>query len=233
MKIEDSFNSMTTTNSSSTATLVKQNSQKLTRQTSSANSLQRRNNYLSKSRRQTLGLIGNDFHHQHAPSTSTTPLLNGAINEFFQATKVMEDEIMLPSRLKDMPADEIGMENSVQLNSWHELYTFIREMRNQLTRSRPFVDHEIDQQKSETKDFNEDEGILIGGLESNAHSSTSSVISSEELEQSSTSSNSPSFDSIRDELKHHYFGLIESLDSLSSMANRVTEKYREDATFKV
>lgn len=105
MKIEDSLNSTMSTNSSSNVTLVKQNSQKLTKHTSSAGSFQRRSNHAVQARRQTLGFVGNDFLHQHGPSTSATPMLTSAINEFFQTTKVMEDEIMLPSRLKDMPAD--------------------------------------------------------------------------------------------------------------------------------
>ena len=105
-------------------------------------------------------------------------------------------------------------------------------MRNQLARSHPFTDQEKDHQQDEMKDLNDDEGILLGSHENTAHSSTSSIISSEELEQSSTSSTAPSFDTIRDELKFHYFGLLGSLDNLTQMASRVTERYREDLSLK-
>jgi hypothetical protein len=56
-------------------------------------------------RQNTAAATSNDFLNQNTPSTFVVPLLSGVMNEFFQATKIMEDEIMLPSRLKDMPVD--------------------------------------------------------------------------------------------------------------------------------
>jgi hypothetical protein len=56
-------------------------------------------------RRQNISATSNDFLNQHTPSKFSVPLLTGAMNDFFQSTKIMEDEIMLPSRLKDMPVD--------------------------------------------------------------------------------------------------------------------------------
>jgi hypothetical protein len=128
---------------------------------------------------------------------------------------------------------EVVLDSSIQPNSWHELYTFVRDVRNQLTRSRPFIDNEDDSEKQELKDSNDDEGILLANNDIYQYSSASSTVSSDELEQSITSSNTTSFDSIKDELKYHFFGLIGSLDNLKLIANRVSEKYREDSTNKI
>lgn len=253
MKLEDSPASvMTPTNSSPNLLHKQQINNKLARQSSSGSNTQRRNQYMAYQRRQNIAATSNDFLHQHTPSKFSVPLLSGAMNEFLQATKIMEDEIMLPSRLKDMPVDgknsfdrkfskeyfrdfflEVVLDSSVQPNNWHELYTFVRDVRNQLTRSRPFIDDDNDSERPEAKDSNDDEGILLASYENNPHSSASSTVSSDELEQSTTSSNATSFDSIKDELKYHFFGLLGSLDNLKTMANRVTEKYREDSTFKI
>ncbi|CAF1260835.1 unnamed protein product [Adineta steineri] len=243
MKLEDSpASAMTPTNSSPKLLPKQQINNKLNRQSSTVSTIQRRNQYMAYQRRQNIAVTSNDFLNQHTPSKHTVPLLFGAMNEFFDATKIMEDEIMLPSRLKDMPVDEIVLDNSVQPNNWHELYTFVRDVRNQLTRSRPFIDEDDDDNnnnnntpyaRQETKDSNDDEGILLASHDNTQHSSTSSIVSSDELENSITSSTAASFDTIKDELKYHFFGLIGSLDNLKLMANRVTEKYREDSTFKI
>jgi hypothetical protein len=235
MKLEDSPTSttMTPTNTSPNLHAKQQLNNKLIRQSSSGSTIQRRNQYMAYQRRQNMPAT-NDFLNQHTPSKFSVPLLTGAMNEFFQATKVMEDEIMLPSRLKDMPVDEVVLDNSVQPNTWHELYTFVRDVRNQLSRSRPFIDDDDNNsEKQEFKEVNDDEGILLPSYETNQHSSASSTVSSDELEHSTTSSNTTSFDTIQDELKYHFFGLLGSFDHLKTMANRVTEKYREDSTFKV
>jgi len=234
MKLEDSPTSaMTPTNSSPIISSKQQINDKFMRQSSSNSTTQRRNRYMIHQRRQNIGITNNDFLNQHPSSTTSVPLLSGAMNEFFQATKIMEDEIMLPSRLKDMPVDEAVIDNSIQLNNWHELYTFVRDVRNQLTRSRPFNDNDNNSNKQDIKDSNDDEGILLPSYETTQHSSASSTVSSEELEHSTTSSNATSFSTIKDELKYHFFGLLGSLDNLTLMANRVTEKYREDSTFKI
>jgi hypothetical protein len=234
MKLEDSPTStITPTNSSPNLFPKQQINNKLMRQSSSASTIQRRNQYMAYQRRQNLSATSNDFLIQHTPSTFSVPLLSGAMNEFFQATKIMEDEIMLPSRLKDMPADEVALDSSVQPNNWHDLYTFVRDVRNQLTRSRPFIDNDGDSEKQELKDTNDDEGILLASYDANQHSSASSTVSSDELEHSTSSSNPATFDSIKDELKYHFFGVLGSLDNLKTIANRVTEKYREDSTFKI
>lgn len=128
---------------------------------------------------------------------------------------------------------EVVLDSSSQPNNWHELYTFIRDTRNQLNRSRPFINENSSEKQHEFKDTNDDEGILLASYETQPHSSASSTVSSEELEQSTTSSNGTSFEAIRDELKYHFFGLLGSLDNLKTMANRVTEKYREESTFKI
>jgi hypothetical protein len=233
MKLEDSpMSAMTPTNSSPNLLHKQQVNNKLYRQISSASTTQRRNQYMAHQRRQNTAATSNDFLNQNTPSTFAVPLLSGVMNEFFQATKIMEDEIMLPSRLKDMPVDEAVLDSTVQPDNWHELYTFVRDVRNQLTRSHPFIDNDNDSEKQELKESNDDEGILLPSYETNQHSSASSTVSSDELDHSTTSSNATSFDTIQDELKYHFFGLIGSLDNLKIMANRVTEKYREDSTFK-
>jgi hypothetical protein len=103
-------------------------------------------------------------------------------------------------------------------------------MRNQLGCTHPFAeDDEKTNSKEKPKEYsNDDEGIILSNHDNNQFSSASSTVSSEEFEQSSTSSIVTSYDTIKDELKHHYYGLFRSLDNLTSLANRVTEKYREE-----
>lgn len=238
MKLDDSAASTMTTTTSTPIILSKTFlNNKLSRQSSSGSSSQRRNRYMTYQRRQNAAATSNDFLNQNTPSKFSVPLLSSTMNEFFQATKIMEDEIMLPSRLKDMPIEESILDNSVQPNNWHELYTFVRDVRNQLTRSRPFINDDQDpEQIHELQVRNpNNENLLIANhdLSNQPHSSSSSTVSSDELEHSIASSNPASFDTIKDELKYHFFGLIESLDSLKIMANRVTEKYRDDSTFKI
>jgi hypothetical protein len=224
MKLEDSSSPQMTPTNSSPNLLAKQANNKLIRQASTSSGIQRRDRYMTFQRRQSIVGTNND-----QPSTFSVPLLAGAMNEFFQATKIMEDEIMLPSRLKDMAIEELVLDNSVQPPNWHELYTFVRDMRNQLARSRPFIDSESSE-KQEIKEGNEDEGILLASNYDTQHSSSSSSTSSDEFEPN-TLSNGASFDTIKDDLKNHFFGLLGSLDNLKTMANRVTEKYREDSAF--
>jgi len=249
MKLEDSPSStMTPTNSSANLPLNKQrqSQQKLVRRWSSSSSTkQRRNQYLALQRRQNINGI-KDFSSIHPTSSSLTmPLVTNAMNTFFQATKIMEDEIMLPSKLKDMPVEESILDGATQPETWHELYTFVKDIRNQLTCNRPFADDDNNNDEEESlnhlqQQLIDDDGIvLIAGdnpqQQKKHESSASSTVSSDELEQSiNTSSLSActSFDSIKDELKFHYFGLIGSLDNLTFMANRITDKYREDPTFR-
>lgn len=122
MKLEDSPSSaMTPTNTSPNFLSKQQINQKLSRQSSSNSTTQRRNQYLTHQRRQNFPTISNDFLNQHTQSTISVPVLSGAMNDFFQATKIMEDEIMLPSRLKDMPVDGKYFSNRKQ-NTKHFLF---------------------------------------------------------------------------------------------------------------
>lgn len=127
---------------------------------------------------------------------------------------------------------EAVLDNTVQPNNWHELFTFVRDTRNQLTRSNPFADSDTNSNKQQQREPSDDEGILLANYDTRQNSSASSTASSDELERSSTTSSTASFDTIRDELKYHFVGLIGSLDTLKILANRVTEKYGEDSTFK-
>lgn len=106
MKLEDSPTSAMTPTNSSPNLLTKQqvSNAKLSRQASSSSSI-RRNQYMAHQRRQNIATTSNDFLNQNTSSKFSAPLLACAMNEFFQATKVMEDEIMLPTKLKDMPVD--------------------------------------------------------------------------------------------------------------------------------
>ncbi len=133
---------------------------------------------------------------------------------------------------------ELVFDNSVQPDNWHEIYTFIRDIRNQLQCKYPFANDDDENisntntsNKEERRFSNDDEGIMISLNDNNQFSSTASTASSDEFEQSSTSSVAASYDTIKDELKHHYYGLFRSLDSLTSMADRVREKYREETKF--
>lgn len=234
MKLDDSSSSsaMPTATSSPNFSSKTFLNNKLSRQSSSASSSQRRNRYMTYQRRHNAAATSNDFLNQHSPSKISVPLLSSTMNEFFHATKIMEDEIMLPSRLKDMPVEESVFDSSIQPNNWHELYTFVRDVRNQLTRSRPFIndDHTIEQIHEFQPRNSSDENLSISNHD---HSSASSTVSSDEFEQSLTSTNLASFGTIKDELQYHFFGLLGSLDSLKTMADRVTEKYRDDSTFKI
>ena len=128
---------------------------------------------------------------------------------------------------------EVVLDNAVQPDNWHEIYSFIRDIRNQLQCTHPFTvdEDKNDSNEKQRKYSNDDEGIIMVNLDNNQFSSASSTVSSEEFEQSSTASIAASFDTIKDELKCHYYGLFRSLDNLTSIANRVTEKYREESNF--
>jgi len=213
---------------------ISQTNPKLIRRSSVSSTTSKQNLYNNTQRRQSLAVINNDFLIQHTSPSFSIPLLIDTMNTFFQTAQVMEEEIMLPSRLKDMPVEELVFDNSVQPDNWHEIYTFIRDMRNQLRCTHPFAD---DDDKTNSKDqqrktLNDDEGIIVSTNDNNQFSSASSV-SSDEYEQISTLSAVTSFDTIKDELILHYYGLFRTLDNLISLANRVTEKYREECVFKV
>ncbi|CAF4166781.1 unnamed protein product [Rotaria sordida] len=235
-----SSTTMTPTNSSPdliSSKLQQQTSQpfqKLVRRSSTSNPIQKQNSYTTTQRRLTHATINNDFLNARASPSLCSPLLIDTINNFFQATKTMEEEIMLPSRLKDMSVEETVFDNSVQPDSWHDIYTFIRDMRNQLQRTHPFAEDDENNNNSREqfrKYSYDDEGIMIPHYDVSQFSSASSTVSSDEFDRISTSSAAASYESIKDELKYHYYGLFRSLDNLTSMADRVTEKYREESTF--
>jgi hypothetical protein len=78
---------------------------KLNRRLSVSSTTQKPNKYNNNQRRQTLAAINNDFLTQRTSSSFSVPLLINTMNTFFQSTQMMEEEIMLPSRLKDMPVE--------------------------------------------------------------------------------------------------------------------------------
>ncbi|CAF3306698.1 unnamed protein product [Rotaria socialis] len=233
---------MTPTNSTSDLTFsrAQQTSQpalKLLRRSSVSSTTQRQNFCNNNKRcRPNPSASTYDFLSQGSSSSLSIPILSDTMNNFFQATKTMEEEILLPSRLKDIPVEELVFDNAVQPDNWHDIYTFVRGMRNQLQRSYPFATDDDDDNNNNSKEqhrkqSNDDEGIIIPYHDNNQFSSASSTTSSDEFDRSSTSSASTPYETIKGELKCHYYGLFRTLDTLMSMANRVTEKYREESTF--
>lgn len=105
MKLEDSSNGMLTPTNHSPPSLHVSRNSKSARPSTSASSLSRRHPYTAHQRRQNLLAANNELLVQHSSANFSVPLLTSAMQNFFQATKTMEDEIMLPSRLKDMPVD--------------------------------------------------------------------------------------------------------------------------------
>lgn len=123
-------------------------------------------------------------------------------------------------------------ESTIDQGNWFDVYSFVREIRNQLKSSHPFVDQEKTFDEQMRKYSNDDEGIILVNHDYQHLSSSSSTTSSDDLEHiSNTSSICTSYETVKDELKFHYNGLFDSLSQLTSLANRVTEKYREESGF--
>jgi SLT domain-containing protein len=78
---------------------------KLVRRASAASTTQKQNQYITNQRRQNFSAINNNFFSQNRSPSFSVPLLIDAMNTFYQTAQLMEDEIMLPSRLKDMPVE--------------------------------------------------------------------------------------------------------------------------------
>ena len=249
MKVNES--TLTPINSTSDLQQMSQSTQNRVRRASASSTTQRQNVYIVNQRRQNLSALNNDLLTRSTQLSFTIPILMDTMNTFFQSIKTMEEEIMLPSKLKDMPVEgkkinnrnilfyfiffllELVFDSGVQPDNWHEIYTFIRDMRNQLHCTHPFSeDYDNDKTSNEKqRKYSDDEGIILSNHENSHFSSASSTVSSDEFERSSTSSVAASYDTIKDQLKYHYYGLFQTLDTLTSIANRVTEKYREESIF--
>ncbi|CAF1116021.1 unnamed protein product [Didymodactylos carnosus] len=232
-KTYDQYLNSTLTPTNSTANLNGTKRCVLSTKLSRQNSLANRNNYRLHSR-QSLN-TSNDFLIHHT-SYRGIPVVIRAITKFFQATKIMEDEIMIPSKLRDTPVEENLLDSSIQPNNWHEVFKFVQDIRNQLQCSRPFSDNNH-QDNNIIHNDNYVPPSLISDNEngyltnfSSASSTTSEI--SFEGDNNYAMINTSSFEAITEELKYHYYSLIDTLDILTFLANRVTEKYREDGTFK-
>jgi hypothetical protein len=108
MQVNDSV--MTTTNAasdliSSESQPMFQTIQKPIRRASVSSTTQKRNSSNINQRRQNLTATNSEFLTQRPSSSFRVPLLINTIDSFFKATQNMEDEIMLPTRMKDMPCD--------------------------------------------------------------------------------------------------------------------------------
>jgi len=102
------LNKLLTTPKNSAPDLFSSSSQHIPkpgRQLSVPNTTSNPNQYISKQRRQNISAVNNDFVYQRTSASLSVPLLTDIMNTFFQTTQSMEDEIMLPSRLKDMPVE--------------------------------------------------------------------------------------------------------------------------------
>ncbi|CAF1338869.1 unnamed protein product [Adineta steineri] len=214
---------------------MSQSIQKPVRQLSLTSTIRKKNQSINNQHRHSLSAIKTDSRNRRLATSFSIPVLLDTMDEFFQATRNMEDEIMLPTKLKDISVDEIISENSVQVENWHEVYTFVRGMRNQLQCMCPFAedvnDNNTDLNNKQRQHSNDDEGIIVSISDNSQFSSASSIGSYDESENSSTSSGTASHEAIKNELKYHYYGLFQSLNNLTSMANRVTDKYREESGF--
>lgn len=71
----------------------------------SATSTSKKNRYISNQRRQTFAAVNNQFLNQNTSSSFSIPLLIDTMNTFHRTAEEMEEEIMLPLRLKDMPVE--------------------------------------------------------------------------------------------------------------------------------
>lgn len=112
--MKGNHSTMTPTNSTPDLTSAgvhsgSQSNPKIFRRSSVSCTVQRQNSYASKQRRTNPSTLTNDFLTQSSSPSFSTPVLTDAINIFFQATKTMEEEIMLPSRLKDMPVEGMNV----------------------------------------------------------------------------------------------------------------------------
>lgn len=90
---------------SSTTTKRSQSVPKLARQPSIQSSTYKQTSSVSNSRRRTTANKNNDYFARRSTPAFSVPLLVDTMNAFYEAADTMEEEIMLPSRLKDMPVD--------------------------------------------------------------------------------------------------------------------------------
>lgn len=67
--------------------------------------LSKRNRYIAHRRRRTLAVANNRFLSQNTSHSFSIPLLIDTMNTFHRAAQAMEEEIMLPLRLKDMSVE--------------------------------------------------------------------------------------------------------------------------------
>ena len=65
----------------------------------------KKNRYIGNQRRQTLASINSHFFNQNPTPSFSVPLLIDTMNTFHQSAEAMEEEIMLPLRLKDIPVE--------------------------------------------------------------------------------------------------------------------------------
>jgi hypothetical protein len=108
---------------------------------------------------------------------------------------------------------EVVLDCFVQQKSWHELYIFVRNIRNQLTCTHPFapdnsfVNQQQDKGKNDDDDDNDKTLLVCNG--NNHHPAASLTVSLNECDKNTSSSAAASFNMIKNELKRHYYGLTQ------------------------
>ena len=96
---------MTLTHSLSNTFLQRQLDNKLVGQSISPNTMQRRNQSKLYQDHENTRLQRSLSHNQSVPFIPSDSILFSSMKNFSQATKLMEDEVMLPCILKDVPVD--------------------------------------------------------------------------------------------------------------------------------
>lgn len=84
---------------------MSQTNPKSIRRPSMTSTTSKNNRYTGTQRRQTLASINSHFLNQNPTPSFSVPLLVDTMNTFHQSAQAMEEEIMLPLRLKDIPVE--------------------------------------------------------------------------------------------------------------------------------
>ena len=98
---------------------MSQSIQQLAKRSSVPSRVPKRNLYITNQRRQTLPASSHDFLTKSTLASFSMSLLINSMNAFFQTIQTMEDEIMLPSRLKDIPVEGENRFNQFFLNIFY------------------------------------------------------------------------------------------------------------------
>ncbi|CAF1603737.1 unnamed protein product, partial [Didymodactylos carnosus] len=152
------------------------------------------------------------------------PGVQSALKYFFHATKLMEEEVMLPTRLKDLASEKYLLQNessncniclSPQLlyhfsatgmlsdqPSCHELFYFIQRIRDHLRCMKPFMSEENNPKTTTVTDSNK-------------------VLLELEEEEPQTFCENEGFNLLLSQLTSYYYGLVNILKYLAHLAQEL------------